>query len=102
MVGGLLSAYHLSGEDIFKQKALDLGERLTAAFTTESGVPYSDVNLRKSTAHAPKWGPDSSSAEVTTIQLEFRDLTYVSNQPKYEVRANQFVLPKRMFCNFIR
>lgn len=85
-VGGLLSTFHLSGEDIFKEKALDLGKRLIGAFSTDSGVPYSDVNLKKRTAHAPKWGPDSSSAEVTTIQLEFRDLTYVSNDPNFEVR----------------
>ncbi|XP_055338862.1 endoplasmic reticulum mannosyl-oligosaccharide 1,2-alpha-mannosidase-like [Paramacrobiotus metropolitanus] len=83
-LGGLLSAYHLSGEDVFRQKALDLGDRLTAAFGTDSGVPYSDVNIKTRKAHAPKWGPDSSSAEVTTIQLEFRDLSYVSNDPKYE------------------
>ncbi|OQV17586.1 Endoplasmic reticulum mannosyl-oligosaccharide 1,2-alpha-mannosidase [Hypsibius exemplaris] len=86
-VGGLLSVYHLSGDDVFKEKALDLGERLLNAFGTSTGVPYSDVNLKKRSAHAPKWGPDSSSAEVTTLQLEFRDLSYVSGDPKYEAKA---------------
>ena len=91
-VGGLLSVYHLSGDDLFKEKALDLGGRLLGAFDTPTGVPYSDVNLKKRSAHAPKWGPDSSSAEVTTIQLEFRDLTYVSGDPKYNVRIHFQVL----------
>jgi hypothetical protein len=36
-------------------------------------------------AHAPKWSPDSSTSEVTTIQLEFRDLSRVSNDPSYEL-----------------
>ena len=50
-------------------------DRLMGAFDTLSGVPYSDVNLKTKTGHAPKWSPDSSTSEVTTIQLEFRDLS---------------------------
>lgn len=55
------------------------------AFSTKSGVPFSDVNLGTRTAHSPKWGPDSSTSEVTTIQLEFRDLSRASGQPRFEV-----------------
>ncbi|XP_012261784.2 endoplasmic reticulum mannosyl-oligosaccharide 1,2-alpha-mannosidase [Athalia rosae] len=84
VLGGLLSAYHMSGEKIFFEKALDLGDRLMPAFSTRSGVPYSDVNIGTRTAHSPKWGPDSSTSEVTTIQLEFRDLGRISQQPKFE------------------
>jgi endoplasmic reticulum Man9GlcNAc2 1,2-alpha-mannosidase len=96
-VGGLLSVYHLSGDDMFKEKALDLGERLLGAFVTDSGVPYSDVNMKKRSAHAPTWGPDSSSAEVTTIQLEFRDLSYVSGDPKFEVNKKFYFFIKKSF-----
>jgi mannosyl-oligosaccharide alpha-1,2-mannosidase len=45
------------------------------SFGSPSGIPYSDVNLKSATGHAPKWSPDSSTSEVTTIQLEFRDLS---------------------------
>ena len=55
------------------------------AFATQSGVPYSDVNIKSGKAHAPRWGPDSSTSEVTTIQLEFNDLSYVTGDPKYKV-----------------
>jgi len=55
------------------------------AFQSGSPVPYSDVNLRDHTAHAPRWGPDSSTSEVTTIQLEFIDLSRQTGDPKYEV-----------------
>ena len=55
-----------------------------ASFDTPSGIPFSDVNLRTRTGHAPKWSPDSSTSEVTTIQLEFRDLSRVTGNPKYE------------------
>ena len=55
------------------------------AFATQSGVPYSDVNIKSGKAHAPRWGPDSSTSEVTTIQLEFNDLSYITGDPKYKV-----------------
>lgn len=35
-------------------------------------------------AHAPKWSPDSSTSEVTTLQLEFRDLSHTLGNPIYE------------------
>lgn len=74
VLGGLLSAYHLSGDRMFLAKAADLGQRLMPCFASASGIPFSDVNLATRTAHSPKWSPDSSTSEVTTIQLEFRDL----------------------------
>ncbi|XP_029039159.1 endoplasmic reticulum mannosyl-oligosaccharide 1,2-alpha-mannosidase [Osmia bicornis bicornis] len=87
VLGGLLSAYHLSGDKIFLNKATSLGERMMPAFLTSSGVPFSDVNLGTKTAHSPKWGPDSSTSEVTSIQLEFRDLSRSTGDPKYEEAA---------------
>nr|XP_034192089.1 endoplasmic reticulum mannosyl-oligosaccharide 1,2-alpha-mannosidase [Osmia lignaria] len=87
VLGGLLSAYHLSGDKIFLNKATSLGERMMPAFLTSSGVPFSDVNLGTKTAHSPKWGPDSSTSEITSIQLEFRDLSRSTGDPKYEEAA---------------
>lgn len=63
----------------------DLGDRMMPAFNTKSGVPYSDVNIKSGKSHAPRWGPDSSTSEVTTIQLEFNDLSYVTGDAKYKV-----------------
>ncbi|XP_069120204.1 endoplasmic reticulum mannosyl-oligosaccharide 1,2-alpha-mannosidase-like isoform X2 [Argopecten irradians] len=84
VLGGLLATYHLTGDDLFKDKAIDLGNRLLPCFNSPSNVPFSDVNLMTSRAHAPRWGPDSSTSEVTTIQLEFRDLSRVTKDDKYE------------------
>lgn len=84
VLGGLLSIYHLSGEDIFLSKAVELGNRMLPCFDSPSSIPYSDINLLNMKAHAPKWSPDSSTSEVTTIQLEFRDLSRVTNDPQYE------------------
>lgn len=87
VLGGLLAAYHLSSDKLFLDKAIDLGDRLLPAFSTSSDVPYSDVNLGTKSAHSPKWGPDSSTSEVTSIQLEFRDLSRSSGQPRFEAAA---------------
>lgn len=62
----------------------ELGNRLMPAFNSPSGIPYSDVNLATMVAHSPKWSPDSSTSEVTTIQLEFRDLSRLTNDPTFE------------------
>ena len=51
---------------------------------THLGIPYSDLHLRSSRGHAPKWSPDSSTSEATTIQLEFRDLSRCTNDKSFE------------------
>ncbi|XP_005106053.1 endoplasmic reticulum mannosyl-oligosaccharide 1,2-alpha-mannosidase [Aplysia californica] len=83
-LGSLLATYHLTGDEIMKEKAIDLGTRLLPAFNHNSKIPFSDVNLAHGVAKAPRWGPDSSTSEVTTIQLEFRDLSKVSGDKRFE------------------
>ena len=100
-LGGLLSAYHLSEDQIFLNRAVswhcqlklliyfrflqkELGDRLLPCFSTVSHIPYSDVNLATGRAHDPRWGPDSSVSEVTSIQLEFRDLTQLTGDLRYK------------------
>ena len=87
VLGGLLSIYHLAGDEVYLAKAVELGNRLMPCFESPSSIPYSDVNLINMKAHAPKWSPDSSTSEVTTIQLEFRDLSRSCNDPTYELAA---------------
>ncbi|XP_045122830.1 endoplasmic reticulum mannosyl-oligosaccharide 1,2-alpha-mannosidase-like isoform X1 [Portunus trituberculatus] len=88
VLGGLLSTYHLTKEQLFLDKAVDLGERLVSGFNSGSGVPFADVNLYSRRASKPKWGPDSSTSEVTTIQLEFRDLSRITGNPIFEEKAS--------------
>ena len=107
VLGGLLSAYHLSADTVFLSKAEKLGEKLMGAFKTPSAIPFSDVNLLRgrsvhniqpgicnkfsfslfSRGHSPNWSPDSSTSEVTTIQLEFRDLSRCTKDSKFEDAA---------------
>eukprot|EP00096_Caligus_rogercresseyi_P002186 TRINITY_DN1417_c0_g1_i7.p1 TRINITY_DN1417_c0_g1~~TRINITY_DN1417_c0_g1_i7.p1 ORF type:complete len:421 (+),score=118.63 TRINITY_DN1417_c0_g1_i7:214-1476(+) len=89
ILGGLLSAYHLTDKthSVLLDKAKDLGDRLLGGFQTPSGIPYSDINLRTAKGHVPRWSPDSSTSEVTTLQLEFRDLSRCTGSPTYEEKA---------------
>ncbi|KAL7391188.1 hypothetical protein ABVT39_005664 [Epinephelus coioides] len=84
ILGGLLSTYHLTGDTLFLDKAKDIGSRLMPAFNTPSKIPYSDVNIGKGTAHPPRWTSDSTVAEVTSIQLEFRELSRLTEEPQYQ------------------
>lgn len=84
ILGGLLSAYHLSGDSIFLEKAYDLGNRSLPAFNTQSFIPYSDINLKNRVAKSPHWTSDSSISEVATLQLEFKDLTYLTGDVRFK------------------
>lgn len=101
MLGGLLSAHYLSnhfpnlapitdddfgeaGEDLYIEKATDLGDRLLGAFETGSGIPYSSVNLNKSLglrSHGD--GGAASTAEATSVQLEFKYLAKLTGEAEY-------------------
>nr|XP_004654168.2 endoplasmic reticulum mannosyl-oligosaccharide 1,2-alpha-mannosidase [Jaculus jaculus] len=84
ILGGLLSTYHLSGDSLFLRKAEDFGNRLMPAFATPSKIPYSDVNIGTGVAHPPQWTSDSTVAEVTSIQLEFRELSRLTGIKKFQ------------------
>ena len=85
VLGGLLSAYHLSGRDpVFLERAKDLADRLLPVFDTPSGLPYPGVNLAKKRGIPD---PDEpllvSTAEVATLQLEFRYLSFLTDDEIY-------------------
>ncbi|XP_058095324.1 mannosyl-oligosaccharide 1,2-alpha-mannosidase MNS3 [Magnolia sinica] len=106
VLGGLLSAYHLSGgeqgrmadwgssnsfkgpkPEIYLETAKNLADRLLSAFTSSpTSIPFSDVVLRDHSAHP---APDglSSTSEVSTLQLEFNYLSAISGDPKYGSEA---------------
>ncbi|PNX98510.1 mannosyl-oligosaccharide 1,2-alpha-mannosidase MNS3-like protein, partial [Trifolium pratense] len=100
VLGGLLSAYHLSGGEkgmnishagpnpsVYLETAKNLGDRLLSAFTSSpTPIPFSDVVLHDSSAH-PAPGGLSSTSEVSTLQLEFNYLSSVSGDPKYGMEA---------------
>ncbi|KAB2093859.1 hypothetical protein ES319_A02G121000v1 [Gossypium barbadense] len=88
-VGGLLSTYDLSGDNIFLEKARDIADRLLPAWDTPSGIPYNIINLARGNAHNPGWtGGDSILADSGTEQLEFIALSQRTGDPKYQEKVN--------------
>ncbi|KAK6150037.1 hypothetical protein DH2020_017562 [Rehmannia glutinosa] len=101
VLGGLLSAYHLSGGEnggnastkggpkpvVYLDNAKNLADHLLIAFTSSpSAIPFSDVVLRDRSAHP---APDglSSTAEVSSVQLEFNYLSSLIGDPKYSLES---------------
>ena len=85
-----MSAFHLSGDTIFLEKAKDLGQRLLGAFTSSSGIPYSDVNLIDRSGHAPKWSPDSSTISFAYFILELTFYVCLFFYPGKLVHVSKF------------
>lgn len=107
MLGGLLSAYYLStefpdlapltdddegapGQDLYREKATDLADRLMGAFDSPSGIPWASVNLKTSKgvpSHAD--GGASSTAEAATLQLELKYLAKITGEVEYWEKAEK-------------
>jgi len=84
-LGGLLSAYQLTGDKKLLALADDLGTRLLPAFDSPSGLPYVDVNLRTGKTR----GTDSGPAESGTLLLEFGTLAKLTGKPIYYDKAKR-------------
>jgi hypothetical protein len=85
-LGGLLSAYDLSGDKVFLQRAAELGEHLFKAFGTSSGMPVNQVSFQ---SQGVGGGGQVVLAEVGTLQLEFRALARHTGNPKYAVASEK-------------
>ncbi|KAF8167279.1 glycoside hydrolase family 47 protein [Crassisporium funariophilum] len=85
VLGGLLSAYHLSGEDsLYLEKATGLANRMLPAFDTLSGLPLPVINLAERKGLQTTDFPGLTSvAEVATLQLEFRYLSHLTGNDEY-------------------
>ncbi|KAA0715887.1 Mannosyl-oligosaccharide 1,2-alpha-mannosidase IB [Triplophysa tibetana] len=84
-IGGLLAAYYLSGQEVFKVKAVQLAEKLLPAFNTPTGIPWAMVNLKTGVGRNWGWASAGSSilAEFGTLHMEFVHLTYLTGNPAY-------------------
>ncbi|CAL5011307.1 unnamed protein product [Urochloa decumbens] len=92
VVGGLLSAYDLSADKIFLEKARDITDRLLPAWDTSSGIPYNRINLAQGQASNPGWnGGNSILADSGTEQLEFIALSQRTGDQKYQQKAENVI-----------
>ena len=88
ILGGLLSAYEMTGEKRFLTLAEDLGRRLLPAFKSKTGMPYRYVNLRTGAVRDGVNNP----AEIGTLILEFGTLSrHTGNKAFFEATKRAVV-----------
>ncbi|XP_009333967.2 mannosyl-oligosaccharide 1,2-alpha-mannosidase MNS1 [Pyrus x bretschneideri] len=93
VVGGLLSAYDLSEDKLFLDKAREIADRLLPAWDTPSGIPYNIINLAYGKPHNPSWtGGESILADSGTEQVEFIALSQRTGDPKYQQKAENVIV----------
>jgi hypothetical protein len=83
LLGGLLSAYELTGDHRLLELADGLGTRLLPVFNSPTGMPYRFVNLRTGKTNGAKSNP----AEIGTLILEFGTLSKHTHKPVYFDKA---------------
>lgn len=87
-----MSAFELSHDRMFLDKAQALTDKLMVVFDTKSGLPLTQVNLAKGTASNVAWTKKASLlAEVGTIQMEFAYLSKYTGDPKYFDAADKVI-----------
>lgn len=88
-LGGLLAAYDMSGDEVFLEKAHDLGNRLFKAVEKNAlGIPYGQVNLHTGDVHDISWvGSNAMTAEFGTIQIEFRMLGRLTGNAAFKEKT---------------
>ncbi|KAF9380071.1 hypothetical protein CPB97_008588 [Podila verticillata] len=82
-LGGLLSAYDLTGEEVLLDKAEELGGYCLNAFSN-SAFPNGRFAVQKSSNYG---GSTYILAEVGSIQLEFTRLSTLTGNPVYKDKA---------------
>ncbi|KAJ3489749.1 hypothetical protein NLI96_g1889 [Meripilus lineatus] len=90
VLGGLLSAYQLTNDEMFLDRAKELGDRILPVFDTPSGLPLSMVNLGKRTGVSDVDNRGFvSTAEASTLQLEFKYLALLTDEEAYWEKAEK-------------
>jgi hypothetical protein len=90
-LGGLLSAYDLSEDKVFLDRAKELGDKLILAFNTKSGIPLSQVNLYSNRAGNKPWEKVYTSLADSALQVEFRNLSRMTGNAMYAEKAEHVI-----------
>lgn len=85
ILGGLISAYQITGDKRLLALADDLGTRLLPVFNSPTGMPYKNVNLKTGKTS----GNISNPAETGTLLLEFGALAKLTDKSVYYDKAKR-------------
>ena len=87
-LGGLLSAYQMTGDRRLLARAEDLGNRLLPVFNSPTGMPWMYVNLKTGRTSGAKSNP----AEIGTLMLEFGTLARLTKQDVFYDKSKKALI----------
>lgn len=100
VLGGLMSAFHLTDDERLLRAATRLGDRLVYAFQTPSGIPDNYVNLRTGEHHGAQWVSNMAIlSEFGSLQLEFLALSEATGNATYAMLSRRAVEVIRPSCH---
>src|SRR5436189_3521789 len=85
LLGGLLSAYEMTGDKRLLKLAEDLGDRLLPVFNSPTGLPYRYVNLKTGAVR----GNVTNPAEAGTLLIEFGTLARLTHRQVFYDKAKR-------------
>src|SRR5215207_6745478 len=85
LLGGLLSAYQITGDKKLLAMAENLGTRLLPVFESPTGLPYRYVNLKTGKTR----GEVTNPAETGTLIIEFGTLSKLTGKPIFYDKAKR-------------
>jgi len=104
-VGSLLSLYALTGDEMFKLKAIDFADSMLPAFDTPTGLPVGVINLSTGEVYNDTW---SVLSELGTLHLEFSYLSEITGVSRYKEvveKARRYLYemwrPRNLYPNFV-
>lgn len=84
VIGGLISAYEMTGDYRLLNAAQKLGDKLMFAFETPYGLPHSIIELKNNIPYDWAWSSgESLLAESGSIQIEMMALSYYTGNYTY-------------------
>lgn len=112
VIGGLLTCYAFTKDRMFVDKAQQVADLLLPAFESETGIPYSLINVRTKVPKNYQWASSNAYSilsEIGTLHLEFIYLTKLTGNHVYENKVveirdilNNAKKPKEnMYPNYI-
>ncbi|KAJ2459722.1 hypothetical protein GGF42_001294 [Coemansia sp. RSA 2424] len=91
-IGGLLSAYELSNDKVFLQKAVELTDIIMPAFNTPLGLPWQMLNVTTGVGSSETPGRSTTNlAEIGTFQMEFYRLSQHTKNATYHEAAQNVI-----------
>ncbi|CAH1798860.1 unnamed protein product, partial [Owenia fusiformis] len=109
-IGGMLALYGMTGDQMYKTKAVAIADKLLPAFNTPTGIPNAMINIKTGSSRNWGWASGGCSilAEFGTLHLEFAQLTEITGNPIYlekvmKIREvlQQLDKPNNLYPNYL-